>query len=91
MSDQVKLSFSNALVVVGLVLSGGITYASLQSRIANGETVDVKQNERIEKLEYGAIEAQSERDEARIRDEYTVDALRRIEEWIKEIDQVKEI
>ena len=91
MPDNVKISLSNALVVMGLVLSGGITYASLQSRIANGEDMDFRQDERIEKLEYGAHQAEKERNEARIRDEYTVDALRRIEEWIKELDEIKEI
>lgn len=90
MSDTVKMSLNNGLVIIGLVLSGGITYASLQSRIGNGENTDIEQNKRIEKLEFGAHEAEKERDEARIRSEYTVDALRRIEKFIEEIDRIEE-
>ena len=89
MPDNIKLSLHNAIIIVGFILTVGISYSAIASRINTNEKLDESQGVRIEKLEAGAIEAQSERDEAKIHQKYTVDALRRIEVWIREIDEVR--
>ncbi|MHC5062164.1 MAG: hypothetical protein ACYTFK_13960 [Planctomycetota bacterium] len=89
MPDNIKVSLNNAIVIVGFILTVGISYSAIASRIGTNESLDDRQGIRIDKLELGAVRAQSERNEARIRDEYTVDSLRRIEEWIKEIDEIR--
>ncbi len=90
MPDNIKMSLQNALTIVGAIIAFGIAYSSMAGRAEIGEKNDVKQDERIEKLEYGAHEASKERVEAKTRDEYTVAALSRIEDWIKGIDEIKE-
>jgi hypothetical protein len=90
MPDNIKMSLHNAIIIVGFILTVGISYSAIASRISANESLDERQGVRIEKLESGAVRAQSERDEAKIRDEYTVAALNRIEDWIKDIKEIKE-
>jgi hypothetical protein len=89
MVDKIKMSVQNAMVIIGFILTVGISYSAIAGRISANEGLDTRQEVRIDKLEYGAVKAQRERDEARIRGEYQVAALLRIEEWIKDIDEIK--
>ena len=89
MSDQVRMSLNNALVVIGLVLSGGIAYGSIQvAHHALSKRV-TKAEQKIDNLQDDITDIEKAREADRVRDEYMAQALVRIEEWIKEIDSTE--
>ena len=88
MPDNVKISLQNALVIVGFILTVGISYSAVAGRIGANDDLDRVQSAEIKALQEQEALSALERQENRIMWRQVRESQVRIELWIKEIDKV---
>ena len=89
MPDNVKISLQNALVIVGFILTVGISYSAVAGRIGANDALDEVQSAEIKSLQEQEKLSALERQENRLMWRQVRESQARIELWIKEIDRVE--
>jgi hypothetical protein len=89
MPDNVKISLQNALVIVGFILTIGISFSAVAGRIGANEDLDLVQSAEIKSLQEKEVTAALQRQENRLMWQQVMDSQVRIELWIKEIEKVE--
>jgi hypothetical protein len=86
MPDNIKMSLQNGLVIVGVILSVGISFSAITGRIEANEALDFVQGQDIKTLQKNETIAALARQKNTSRFEAIQDSQARIEDWISKIE-----
>lgn len=88
---DVKISLQNAITICGLIIACSVTYSAIASGVKRNYDKNTKQDERLEKVEYGVNQAALERQRNTSRFESIEKSNRRIEAWIQTLNETEVI
>jgi hypothetical protein len=86
MPDNIRMSLQNGLVIVGVILSVGISYSAITGRIEANEAMDFVQGQDIKVLQKNETIAALARQKNTSRYESIQQSQARIEVWISKIE-----
>ena len=86
MADNIRMSLQNGLVIVGVILSVGISYSAITGRIEANEAMDFVQGQDIKVLQRNEQAAALARQKNTSRFESIQKSQARIEDWISKIE-----
>lgn len=86
MSDNIKMSLQNAIVIVGFILTVGISYSAISGRVEANEKIDLVQSQDIKDLKAGEHSAALERQENRLMYKNIQESQARVEAWMSTIE-----
>ena len=86
MPDNIRMSLQNGLVIVGVILSVGISYSAISGRLTANEALDLMQSVDIKSLQTGEHNAALERQENRLMYKNIQESQARIEKWMSTIE-----
>jgi hypothetical protein len=86
MPDNIRMSLQNGLVIVGVILSVGISYSAISGRLTANEAMDFVQSHDIKSLQQNEQVAALERQKNTSRYEEIQKSQARIENWISKIE-----
>lgn len=84
--DSIKMSLQNSLVIVGVILSVGISYSAISGRLTANEALDLVQGLDIKSLQKGEHQSALERQENRLMYKNIQESQARVENWMSTIE-----
>ena len=86
MPDNIKISLQNGLVIVGVILSVGISYSANSGRLTANEALDLVQGVDIKSLQQGESRAALERQENRLMYKNIQESIARVENFVSTLE-----